>query len=234
VNRDLEALLAVQVEDGAIRALDERIAALAPRLRHLDEDRRRVAEACERAVQAVEKERRFRASLETRVAEHRGQLERHLQRMNDVRKMREATAAEVQVTMARQVVEEEERELAAVTRRIADQEAALAARQAELAELDAAQAETREVVARERGVLENERAELAGRRDEKARAVPRQLLAHYDRIRHRREDDALFALRGSSCGSCDTAIPLQRRSGMAAGARIEVCEECGVLLYAVP
>ena len=47
-----------------------------------------------------------------------------------------------------------------------------------------------------------------------------------------RPEQALFALRGPSCGHCDTAIPLQRRNIMAGTGQIEVCEACGVLLYA--
>ena len=45
-------------------------------------------------------------------------------------------------------------------------------------------------------------------------------------------DGALYALRGAACGRCNTAIPLQRRNVMAAGRSVEVCEGCGVLLYA--
>ena len=42
-----------------------------------------------------------------------------------------------------------------------------------------------------------------------------------------------FRLRGPSCGHCDTSVPMQRRNLMAARGTIEVCETCGVLMYAV-
>jgi predicted nucleic acid-binding Zn-ribbon protein len=57
------------------------------------------------------------------------------------------------------------------------------------------------------------------------------MLGKYDRIRGKRQR-ALYALRGGSCGNCDTAVPLQRRNMMAGSGQIEVCEACGVLLYA--
>jgi predicted nucleic acid-binding Zn-ribbon protein len=67
-------------------------------------------------------------------------------------------------------------------------------------------------------------------RNKKTVGVPRQLLGKYDRIRTRRQK-ALYALRGDSCGNCDTAIPMQRRNLMTVNGAIDVCEACGVLLY---
>jgi predicted nucleic acid-binding Zn-ribbon protein len=57
------------------------------------------------------------------------------------------------------------------------------------------------------------------------------MLGKYDRIRGKRTQ-ALYALRGGSCGNCDTSVPLQRRNLMAGTGQIEICEACGVLLYA--
>ena len=54
----------------------------------------------------------------------------------------------------------------------------------------------------------------------------------YERIRSRRRSQAIFALHGSACSCCDTAVPVQRRKMMATTGAIEVCEACGVLLYA--
>ena len=86
--------------------------------------------------------------------------------------------------------------------------------------------------------IEAKRAELQSQldsakrdRDGRAVSVPRPVLGKYDRIRGRRSQ-ALYALRGGSCGNCDTAVPLQRRNLMASSGQIEVCEACGVLLYA--
>ena len=62
--------------------------------------------------------------------------------------------------------------------------------------------------------------------------VDRVLLQKYDRIRTVRRDGAIFPLRGPSCGHCDTSVPMQRRNVMAAKGTIEVCETCGVLMYA--
>ncbi|NBW66428.1 hypothetical protein EBR44_11795 [bacterium] len=52
-----------------------------------------------------------------------------------------------------------------------------------------------------------------------------------DRIRVRRQPEAVFAMNGYSCGACDTAIPMQRRHSMSTTGAIDVCEGCGVLMY---
>ena len=58
------------------------------------------------------------------------------------------------------------------------------------------------------------------------------MLGTYDRVRRRRRAEAVFPLRGPSCGACDTAVPTQRRAAMASSGALEMCEGCGALLYA--
>ena len=38
--------------------------------------------------------------------------------------------------------------------------------------------------------------------------------------------------KAGACGNCDTSLPVQRRHEMARTGAIEMCEACGVLLYA--
>jgi hypothetical protein len=146
--------------------------------------------------------------------------------------MREATAAQAQIDMARQILNDEERELQALGRRIDDHQQALATHEAALAEVDERQQEQREALAGERAGLEARMAEVRAKRDGTAARVPRSLLSRYERIRDRRHGAAVYPLRGLACSSCDTTIPLQRRNMLADGGSIEVCEGCGVLLYA--
>jgi predicted nucleic acid-binding Zn-ribbon protein len=54
-------------------------------------------------------------------------------------------------------------------------------------------------------------------------------------VQARRRTIVVFQLHDDfSCGSCDTAIPLQRRLPMSTGTIIEPCEGCGCLLYYIP
>jgi predicted nucleic acid-binding Zn-ribbon protein len=137
-----------------------------------------------------------------------------------------------QVEQARKILIEEESELQALTRRIADGHKAIAAHRDALAAEDQEQAAERALLAEERAKVEDQLAEARATRAKTAARVPKTILAKYDRIRGRRGEQAIFALRGPSCGHCDTAIPLQRRNQMMGTGQIEVCEACGVLLYA--
>ena len=232
MHKDLETLIAVQAEDAGIRDLEARLADVDRREGELDARRSAAADGVARQRAAVEREDERRAALAARVDEHRLLQQRNLSQLDQVRRMREATAAQAQVDMAQRILADEERELQALVRRVADGREGLEAHEAELAELDASQQEVRDALAAERTGLRAELDAARRARDERAAGVPRQLLSRYERIRDRRRGDALFRLRGLACGSCDTAIPLQRRNLMVDGAIVEVCEGCGVLLYA--
>ena len=52
-----------------------------------------------------------------------------------------------------------------------------------------------------------------------------------DKIRIRRRTQAAWPVKGTACGACDTAIPMQRRNQMSNHGGIDVCEACGVLMY---
>ena len=80
--------------------------------------------------------------------------------------------------------------------------------------------------------LEQEIGAARARRLEAAKRVEPGTLQRYDRVRARRHQRSVFALRGMSCSNCDTAIPTQRRAALASGETVDICESCGVLLYA--
>ena len=145
--------------------------------------------------------------------------------------MREATAATAQVESTRRLMAEDESELAIIGRRISDMHASVTASERMLATVEQEQAETRPEIESKRAILQTQLDAAKKDRNGRATAVSRLMLGKYDRIRGKRTQ-ALYALRGGSCGNCDTAVPLQRRNLMAGTGQIEVCEACGVLLYA--
>jgi predicted nucleic acid-binding Zn-ribbon protein len=101
-----------------------------------------------------------------------------------------------------------------------------------LATIERDQEQARGEIAAERLALEEQLRHARQKREGVAARVGRSLLAKYDKIRGRKGAGAVFALRDGACGNCDTAIPLQRRNVMARSGSIEMCEGCGVLLYA--
>lgn len=230
--KDLESLLAVQADDAHIRELDTRLADVTERERVLDEERAAATSALERTRTTLEREEAKRDALQERVEQHRQLHQRNVAQMDQVKRIREATAAQAQIDMARQILNDEERELQVLVRRIDDLKQSMTAQESAAAEIEERQAEARATLDGERAAVHGEMQKEQRRRDTKASAVPRALLTRYERIRNRRQGAAVYPLRGMACSSCDTAIPLQRRNLMADGAQIEVCEACGVLLYA--
>ena len=232
MHQDLEALLALQADDDVIDGLDGKLRALGPRLSELERRRKALAEQLANAEAAIAADEKKHRELEGRLTDHKQRQERNLAHLDSVKRMREATAAMAQVEQARKILIEEESELQSLTRRIADGHKAIAAHRDALEAEDRDQAAERDTLAAERAKIEGALAEARAKRSQTAAHVPKSILSKYDRIRGRKGEQAIFALRGPSCGHCDTAIPLQRRNQMIGTGQIEVCEACGVLLYA--
>ena len=232
MQQDLEALLALQADDDVIEGLDGKLRALGPRISELERRRKAVVDHLAAAEASTAADERKHRELEGRLSDHKQRQERNIAHLDTVKKMREATAAMAQVEQARKILIEEESELNSLARRVADGHKAIAAHREALAAQDAEQAAEREAIARERADIEGALAEARAKRTQAASHVPKSILMKYDRIRGRRGEQAIFPLRGPSCGHCDTAIPLQRRNQMVNTGQIEVCEACGVLLYA--
>jgi predicted nucleic acid-binding Zn-ribbon protein len=167
-----------------------------------------------------------------RVAQHRTLQEKNQAALNSVTSMREATAATAQLDQAKRMIDEDERELAAIGQRLVEANRIAQERERIATELETAQAQARESLAADQAALEAKLVQAREERQDKANMVPRSLLSRYERIRSRKRVYAVFPLRGNSCGHCDTMIPLQRRSMMAGSGATEICEGCGVMLYA--
>jgi predicted nucleic acid-binding Zn-ribbon protein len=231
MQQEVEALLALQQDDLKIREIEAQIRALDPQLAELDKRRDQAAAALVRAQTLVQAEEKKQRELQARLAQHRAMQERNLHQLEDVKRMREATAATAQVESTRRLMAEDESELAIIGRRIAEMNTAIANATQALAAVEQEQQETRPAIESRRSALRSQLDEAAADRNGRAGAVSRPMLGKYDRIRGKR-DQALYPLRGGSCGHCDTAVPLQRRNMMSGTGQIEVCEACGVLLYA--
>lgn len=231
VNRELDALLAVQADDAAIREIEGKRDALTPRVSLLDATQRRAVEEVGRTEAALERELTRQRVLETRLANTRSLNGKAAAALEAAERLSEATAAAAQVELTRRALAEGEREALALMRRVADLRTALAAHREVLAQVNTDQGEARTGLAAQRAVIDAELAEARARRQLSASAVSADLLSKYERIAARRKAEALIELRDFCCSACDTAIPLQRRPVMATGSVIEPCEGCGVLLY---
>lgn len=229
---DLMALLALQEDDTAVAAIEARLRELDAQTEVLDRERAALGEAVERARASADAEEQKRRELALKVQEHKALQERNLAVLDAVRKAREASAAMAQIDITRRVLAQEESDLQALTGRIEALRQAAELHAMELTEVDQRQEAERARLAEARAELERELAAAREKRSASAARVSRGVLAKYERIRGREKSHALYPLQGAACGRCNTAIPLQRRNVMASGRSIEVCEGCGVLLYA--
>jgi len=227
---EVEALLALQEDDAKIAELENRMRSLEPRMAALDRKRESAAAAVNKSRAAVETEERRQRELQGKVAQHKQMQERNLAQLDAVKRLKEATAAMAQVESARRIIAEDESELQALARRLAELRSTVQASESGLAEIETEQAAARQEIDKEKAEIDESLKIARTEREGKTSGVSRALLGKYDRIRTRRTQ-ALYPLRGESCGNCDTAIPMQRRHAMASGKVIEMCEVCGVLMY---
>lgn len=229
---ELQALLRVQQDDDLIRAIDARRDALGPRVIALDKARLRAIDDAGRNEAALDRELERLHALEANIVDHKQRHEKNLGVLNQAHKLKEATAAMAQVEAARRVLADEESELLGLARRIADLRAlAVSSREAAVV-VEAAQGAERAAIAADRESIDAELAHARSRRAESSKTVSATMLSRYDRVLARRKSAVVFPLgSGFSCGSCDTAMAMQRRPAMASGTLIEMCEGCGVLLY---
>jgi predicted nucleic acid-binding Zn-ribbon protein len=232
VHPDVAALLAVQTDDIEIHGLEERLEALMPRLQSMAKDQERAAIALDQARQAVDAEERRQRDVRGRLDQFHQLEQKNQAQLNAVTSAREATAATAQLDQARRMIGEAQRELDSIVHRLGDLRHDVTERDHALRDIEKAQKELRASLDADRGAIDADLAKLRAQRNDLAARVPRSLLARYDRIRSRKRVHAVFPLRGNSCANCDTVIPLQRRSAMTGSGATEVCEGCGVLLYA--
>jgi len=231
---DLVALLALQKDDGVVAQVKERLRASDAEVAELDRVRAASQDALAKARAALEAEEVRHRDLTNKVQDHKALQEHHVSALDSVRKAREASAAMAQIEMTRKVLAQEESDLHGIGSRIMDLRQAVGLSELEIAEIETRQQEERARIAAARAEIEQELAAAVEKRTATASGVSKGMLTKYERLRERGQATPLFALRGQACGRCNTAIPLQRRNGIAGGKAIEVCEGCGVLLYAMP
>ncbi len=233
LNEELEALLAVQADDLEIRGLEERLASLMPRLKELDQKRTRIMADIDRSTTVVAAEEKKQAYLRDKITEHKALIDRNQGQMDNVKTMRQATAAVAQMDEAKRIVANEEVELVSINRRLDEARAGLHGFERALEACEAEQVDARSQVSVEQAAVEGDLEAARAKRANKAGFVPASLLGKYDKIRTRRNAQAAWPLNGMACSACDTSIPMQRRNLMTNGGGIDVCEACGVLMYHV-
>src|SRR5256885_5907304 len=154
MRQEVEALLALQDDDLKIREIESQIRELDPHLAELDKKRDSAAAALKRAQAAVEGEEKKQRELQQRLAQHRQLQERNVHQLDDVKRLREATAATAQMETTRRLMAEDESEIAILGRRINEMNAAVTSSRQALASLEEQQKAARPEIEAKRSELQ--------------------------------------------------------------------------------
>ena len=229
---DLIKLLDLQARDAAIAEVDSRVAAVDAEVAGLDQELERARGARDTAQRAADDGSRRRDDLETKIESYRQLQERRRQRLEFVRNPKEASTLMAEMDLARSVLAKEESDWVRSADSVETLQARVREEQAKMEGVEAQQAPHRAGLAAQRATLVSDREELVGERETAASRLDRALRIRYDRLRRARTTPVVVPLNGDACGACYTAIPRNRRSQIRAGAVLEGCEACGVILYA--
>lgn len=229
---DLAALLALQEKDQTVAAADAALAALEPEIRALDEALAGVERQLEAARRGIADAQTRRGTLEGKIASYKTMQEQRRQRLEWVKGAKEASTLMAELDLARSVLAKEEAEFMRSGDLVTEAERRAAEAEKAVDDLRESQRPQREALAGRREAIVADRERARAERDGATAAVNATLLFRYEKIRKGKAPLALYALHGSSCGHCYTAVPTQRRVLIQRGATIEGCEACGVLLYA--
>jgi len=231
MHADLLKLLDLQARDAVLSTIDERLAALTAEASGLDQARQRAQTSLEAARRALHDGQRRRDEIETRMESYRTLQDRRRQRLEQERNPKVASALMTEPDLARSVLAQEENEWVRSADQVVQLEHKLHAEELSLKAMEDEQAPARAALAERRSMLQTEREAALRDRDSTAESINRPLRTRYDRLRRSRTSDVVVPLTGGACGGCHTAVPLNRRSQIKAGAVLDGCEACGAILY---
>jgi predicted nucleic acid-binding Zn-ribbon protein len=231
MHADLVKLLDLQAKDAVLSAINERLAALDRDAGQLDEVLERAQTNFEAARRALADGQRRRDEHETRIESYRTLQDRRKQKLDQVRNAKEASALMTELDLARSVLAQEENDWVRSADAVIQLEHKVHGEELNLKAVEAAQAAERAALAERRRALELEREAAMRDRDTTAALIDKPLRTRYDRLRRSRTNAVVVPLVGGACGGCHTAVPLNRRSQIKAGAVLDGCEACGAILY---
>jgi len=230
---DIVKLLELQAKDVALLEADKGLDAVLAEVQALDHQLLDAEKAKEQAHRAVAEAQKRRKDVEAKVDNYKKLEERGKARMDSVKTPKELQAVNVELDLARQMLGKEEAEWLKLAEVLAAAEAVAHEADSRLQQMRDAQGTARGALDLRRVDAEAIRNKALAERDATASEVNRALRTRYERLRSVKSVRAVVALSGPTCGACNTAIPLNRRSQIRAGTLIDACESCGVILFAL-
>lgn len=231
MHADLVKLINLQSKDALVMEAEQRLINLGRETAGLDQVLQRARDLLDAARRAAADGQRRRDDLETKIDSYRILQDRRRQRLEQVRKPKDASTLMTELDLTQSVMAKEENDWVRSADMVVQLEVKARDEERNLAAVVATQAAERAEVAGRRAVLEAERDQAVRIRQESAAQLDKALRARYDRLRRTRSNDVVVPLVGGTCGACNTSVPLNRRSQIKAGNVIDACEACGAILY---
>jgi uncharacterized protein len=228
---DLLKLIDLQAKDAEVAAREQRLTDLKEETAGLDEAVKRARDLLEKARQTAIDGQRRRDELETKIESYRILQDRRRLRLEQVRNPKDATTLMTELDLAQSVMAKEEDDWVRSADMVVQLEVKVKDAERNLDAVEVAQAPERAEVAKRRAVLEAERDAALRDREASAVQLDKPIRGRYDRLRRTRSGDVVVPLVGGACGSCHTAVPMNRRSQIRAGHVVDACEACGAILY---
>jgi predicted nucleic acid-binding Zn-ribbon protein len=228
---DLVKLIDLQAKDAEVAACEQRLVNLSGETAGLDQALQRARELLEKARQTAADGQRRRDELESKIESYRILQDRRRLRLEQVRNPKDASTLMTELDLAQSVMAKEENEWVRSAEMVVQLEVKVKDAERNVEAVESAQAPERAEVAQRRAVLQGERDAAMRVREASAVQLDKAIRGRYDRLRRTRAADVVVPLIGGACGSCHTAVPLNRRSQIRAGHVIDACEACGAILY---
>jgi len=228
---DLVKLIELQAKDAEVAACEQRLADLNGDTAGLDQALQRARDLLKKARQTAADGQRRRDELETKIESYRILQDRRRLRLEQVRNPKDASTLMTELDLAQSVMAKEENDWVRSADMVVQLEVKVKDAERNLEAVEAEQAPERAQVAQRRAVLEAERDAALRVREATAVQLDKAIRSRYDRLRRTRSSAVIVPLVGGTCGSCHTAVPLNRRSQIRAGQVVDACEACGAILY---
>lgn len=224
----------LQEKDLAVRSVEKELADLEPELARLDSELGEVESQLEAARAELNDAGETRRELEGKIEGYRLMQDRKRQKLEWVKGAKEASAIMAELDLARSVMAREETDWIRSADRVQEAEARAAEIELACEETKATQTPRREEISSLRAECEARLKIAKSQRDRAKKSVSQPPLSRYERILQGNAPMVLFELRSSACGNCFTKVPMHLRHLIEHNGSIVNCQDCGVMLYALP
>ena len=229
---DLVLLLELQSKDLTLLQADKALEVIQAELQGLESHIGDAVSAADKADRALIDAKRRRVESEAKVENYKKLVERGRAHLDKVKTPKEAAAVNIELDIAGSSLAREEADWQKLSDLVSGLEVTARDTAERVATLrEGQQVERAEIEGRQKAAMKVRAAALA-ERDRTAGGINKPLRTRYERLRSVRFFNMVVALNGPACGSCFTAVPLNRRSQIRAGTLIDSCESCGVIIYA--